>query len=138
MTVRFFIGPFDPSLWQKGNPQPVPETDLEVDPCSFRDQLLQRWPETERNPSLDQCFFLKSGEKQGIEVYLQSNRQYVSFTWTGYFFHEFILWYRSFIPEKYPLYLFNSSSWNSLALSNFTKLDDIIEFTGINPVLPDQ
>jgi hypothetical protein len=74
----------------------------------------------------------ESEQYSGLICCLQKNQQIVSFgTGPKKSFIDFILWHRSVIPEQYPLYLFNSSSWDSLLLTKDTTEQDIVDFTGI-------
>jgi hypothetical protein len=67
-----------------------------------------------------------------LEVYLQNQGQVVAFNpGPKNVFVEFVLWYREFVHARYPLYLFNSSSWDRLLLMPSTSEPDIIDFTGI-------
>jgi hypothetical protein len=105
MTVTFFIGPFDPALWAEGDPAEAPTSDLRIDPHTYAQHLRAHWPHLkEYRPDVDNPSFvywvLHDATTHGIEVHLHSDQQYVSFTWTGNNFLEFILWHRAFVPTE--------------------------------------
>jgi hypothetical protein len=49
-------------------------------------------------------------------------------------FLDFILWHREFVPEDHDLFLFNSSSWDSLRLTLNTTREEVQQFTGLREV----
>jgi len=49
MSISFFIVPFDSALWKYGNPDPIPTTDLCIDPDEYSRQLLKRWPRARKH-----------------------------------------------------------------------------------------
>jgi hypothetical protein len=136
MSTTFFIAPFDPRAWEDPeDTSPKPTSDLSINPSEYRAKLLERWPQMtfiHTLPVLNWELPLEDGEYSGLSGHLQTNLQIVEFgTGPKKSFVDFILWHRSVIPEQYPLYLFNSSSWDSLLLTNDTSEQDVVDFTGM-------
>ena len=128
MGVTFFIGPFDPALWRDGTPDPVPTTDFRIDPEAYSKQLLVRWPHA---ISRSGSWTLAEPNEPGTDILLHDDLLYVGFT-PGANFTDFILWHRHVVPSKYLLFLFNSTSWDSLKLYIDTTRDEIRNFTRIS------
>jgi hypothetical protein len=129
MSISFFIGPFYPKLWQFGKPDPAPISDLQIDPNNYSQKLFYRWPHTIRNSEYELSWTIsqvKGGS--GLRILLHSDKQYVSFGLSQNF-TDFIVWHREVIPDKYPLFLHNSSSWDSLELLPGISREKIQEFT---------
>lgn len=135
MSVMFFIAPFDPKAWEDPDDfTPKPTSDLRIEPSEYHQKLVERLSEINFvSGSLIRWELPpESKEYAGLWGCLQENQQIVSFgTGPKKSFIDFILWHRSVIPEQYPLYLFNSSSWDSLLLTKDTTEQDIVDFTGI-------
>jgi hypothetical protein len=135
VSTSFYIAPFDPKAWE--NPDdtiPKPTSDLCIKRLEYREKLLERWSEItfSHESLLAWRLPLESGQYSGLWGLLQDNQQIVSFgTGPKKSFVDFILWHRSVVPEEYQLFLFNSSSWDSLILTRTTTEQDIIDFTGI-------
>jgi len=128
MSISFFIGPFYPALWEFGNPDPAPVSDLRIDPEDYSRKLLNRWPHTKRNPEEERSWTIKEVESSGLRILLHPDLQYVSFG-LGPHFTDFILWHRELVPKKYSLFLHNSSSWDSLEISPGITRKEIQKFT---------
>lgn len=115
MSTSFFLAPIDPNFWfTEANAGQKPDCDLHIDPDWYRAELLKKWPlaKVSRSGSEHYVLFwtLDSEDGPGPEGDLQADCQHVSFTYSTPTFEEFIRWHRGLIPEKYTLYLFNSSS----------------------------
>jgi hypothetical protein len=135
MSVTFFIGPYDPIRWKKGNPTPVSTSSLKIDPLNYRKKLLARWPTAREYPS-EYCaggfyWALDEYNLHGIEIHIQKDLQHVAFERGEINFLDFIMWHRAFVSDQYQLYLFNSSSWDSLLILPDTTREQVIQFTGI-------
>lgn len=134
MSVKFFIGPFDPKLWEDENnpPDPKPESSLRIDPTAYKKALLQRWPTARGGASkhFAGMWTLDEYNLHGVEVHLNNDLQYVSLSSNSVNFIEFILWHRAYVPAEHELFLFNDSGWDSLVLTPATTKEDIVEFTG--------
>lgn len=136
MSIMFFIAPFDPKAWEDPDDfSPKPTSDLRIEPSEYHQKLVERWPEINFNhlsPTEGWKLPPESEHPSGLRGWLQKNQQIVSFgKGPTKSFIDFILWHRSIIPEQYPLFLFNSSSWDSLLLTKDTTEQDIVDFTGI-------
>jgi hypothetical protein len=129
MSVSFFIGPFDPALWEHGTPEPTPVSSLRIDPEVYSHELLRQWPNAISHAPERWSWSLDEPIGPGVIILLHQDLQYVSFG-HGENFLEFILWHRQVVPANYDLYLFNSSSWDSLLLQRDTTRDAIRHFTG--------
>jgi hypothetical protein len=131
----FFIAPFDPKAWEDPDDfSPKPTSDLRIEPSEYRQKLAERWPKINFIHLTPTGWELppESEGYSGLRGWLQKNQQIVSFgPGPDKSFIDFVLWHRSVIPEQYPLYLFNSSSWDSFFLTKDSTEQDIIEFTGI-------
>lgn len=132
MSTPFFITPYDPKAWEDPNDDSEkPTSDLEIDPTEYQEKLLEQWsytvflePVSSPPPPLE--WRLKKSEGDvGLFGGLQRNLQVV---WMRTPYEEFFVWHRSIIPPEYPLYLFNSSSWDRLELTLETTEDDIKDF----------
>lgn len=134
MSTRYFIAPFDPKAWEDPNDtSPKPTSDLSIEPRAYRKALVERWHDVTLSNTVGLSWELppEAGEYGGLQGSLQSNNQIVSFAaGPKQSFIDFVLWHRRFVPEKYPLYLFNSSSWDSLKLTSETTAPDVAEFAG--------
>lgn len=141
MSVRFFITPYDPATWKDENAHiEKPTSDLSIDVSKYAQELRKRWPNAEIHLTVvddDLTYLLdwrlppESGVS-GLPGQLQNDHQVVSFgTGPKDSFLDFILWHRAFVPSYYQLFLFNSSSWNSLELKMDTTKRDIGSFVGI-------
>jgi hypothetical protein len=135
VSTTFYIAPFDPKAWEDpDDTNPKPTSDLHIKITEYSEQLQQRWPEITFSHWFPINWQLppESGQYSGLSGCLQENQQIVSFgTGPKQSFVDYILWHRSFVPEHYQLFLFNSSSWDSLILTRNTTEQDIIDFTGI-------
>ncbi len=125
MSIRFIITPYDPKFWETTN------SDLQINTDEFRINLLANWKEAtiKTTPKDGLLWSIPEKERVGFYGAVQSNKQIVTFgpgNWTLY--KDFVLWYRRQIPEKYELYLFTSSSMESLVISSNTTKDDIEQF----------
>ena len=139
MSTTFFIAPFDPKAWEDpADTSPKPTSSLRINVQSYRKGLANRWEGITFSTSTQTgCLLLwwlpcESNEYGGLEGCLQSNAQIVGFgTGPKKSFMDFILWHRSFVLDEYELFLFNSSSWDSLKLTRNTTEQNIVDFTGI-------
>ena len=124
MSQPFFVAPYKPTEWEKAS------IDLEIDPTVYREHLQNKWPSIvfyeAESGTLLAWGILGSGNNR-IYGALQDNHQII---WLEFPLDEFFLWHRSVIPAKYPLFLFRSSSWDSIELTSETVLEDILRFTG--------
>jgi hypothetical protein len=129
MSISFFIGPFYPKLWEFGNPNPAPISDLRIDPNNYAQKLFDRWPHATWNSEDELSWTIRQIiGSAGLRILLHPDMQYVSFD-LAQNFTDFIVWHREVIPDKYPLFLHNSSSWDSLKLFLGIGREKIQEFT---------
>jgi hypothetical protein len=139
MSTSFFITPVDPKAWEDPNDtSPKPTSDLWIDVQTYREGLARRWEGIIfRNSDASRMklsWELPLEEKWygGLQGDLHEDQQSISFgTGPKKSFIDFILWHRSFVLDKYLLFLSNSSSWDSLKLMRDTTEQNIVEFTGI-------
>ena len=139
MSTSFFITAVDPRAWEDpDDTSPKPTSDLRIDVQLYREGLACRWEgitflnSDASHMKLSWELPLEEKECGGLQGDLHEDQQSVSFgTGPKKSFIDFVLWHRSFVPEKYPLFLSNSSSWDSLKLTRNTTEQDIVDFTGI-------
>jgi len=136
--TSFFIAPYeptdDPSRWEALKTA----SNLKIDPASYRQRLLDKWPHTKffRTSdilALQWSLYIETKEGSivpGPIAALHGDYQVVSLD-TPY--EEFFLWHRSVIPSMHALFLFNSSSWDSLELTSGITLEEIQRFVGGAP-----
>jgi hypothetical protein len=136
MSISFFITPFDPALWEHGEPDPYPTSSLCIDPEEYSSKILQYFPASRRLDLEKWNWSLDDPTGPGAYVLLHQDRQTVSFS-LGKNFLEFIIWHRDIIEYDHDLYLFNSSSWDSLLLTKNTTHEDVRQFTGMKNILKD-
>lgn len=130
MSVSFFISPFDPALWEQGEPDLYPTSALRIDPKEYSREILHRFPYSTEHSSEEWSWSLDDPIGPGASILLHSDRQIVSFS-LGTNFLDFILWHRGFVPAEHDLFLFNSSSWDSLLLTQNTTREEVRQFTGL-------
>lgn len=128
MSIHFVITPYDPESLTK-------TSSLKIDPIEFQQNLAEIWQLVEFETTVmgSLLWVIDDGSDIGFRGSLQSNLQIVTFSpgnWITY--KEFILWYRTQVPEEYTLYFFNTSSTNSLIVSSRTKIQDIENFVAGN------
>jgi hypothetical protein len=139
MTTQYFIGPVDVSAWIDADDAAKPTSDLRIDPAAYERALVARWPDVGIVPkAMSHCLLYwdlpESAETAGIWGQLFNDCQLVSFvTGPARGFLDFIFWHRATIPDEYPLYLFQASTWETLPLTAQTTEADILAFTGITP-----
>lgn len=124
MSETFFITPYDPSVVTSTDKSV--RMDLELDASEFLAGFQREWTQA-RLTFVERNGFgvrLETGEERGLEIEVYDN-QIVGFK---PFSAKFILWYRSYIPENYQLFLSGSSSTQSLELDRKTSVDDIEGF----------
>ncbi len=139
MSTKFFIAPYSPAAWKsEDNTTDKPISNLRIDATEYYKYLLGKWKDAtiHSQPSpgclLEWSLPLETGEYIGLEGCLQENQQIIEFgTGPKKSFLDFIISHRGFISDEHQLYLFNSSSWDSLELTSSTTEQDIINFTGI-------
>ncbi len=138
MSIIFFIAPFDPGIWNHSDDLAALEaSDLRLDPVDYQAALRQRWTDALISFNCEACSLefelpLETEGYAGLRGCLQANLQIVDFeTAPRQSFVDFILWHRAYVPARYPLYLFNAASWDSLLLTRQTTEAAVLEFTGI-------
>ncbi|MBI1258798.1 MAG: hypothetical protein GC204_15115 [Chloroflexi bacterium] len=94
----------------------------------FDKQLRQTWHEADAARGSWQFVY---PDGQGISGSIIGEDKQIAAIEVGLGFNEFVLWYRSYVPPEYPLFLFYEGQWDSLELSSSTTLEDIANFTGL-------
>ncbi len=136
MSNSCFITPYDPKAWEDpDDKREKPKSDLKIWREIFRTALIDRWTSAEVQEDYFGGWILTKGKAtpQGISdevrILLHDDHQVVSFNnHLSPLTLEFILWYREFVPERYPLYFFDSTSWDRLLLTTKTSAADIAAF----------
>lgn len=133
--TTFFITPYEPTDDETKWKALKTASDLRIDPVLYKQQMLERWPDTQffstsEKMALQWSLYTRSGEGTLIPGGIGSlygNLQIVAMETPN---EAFFLWHRSVIPDEYPLFLFNSSSWNSLKLTPDITIETIERFVG--------
>jgi hypothetical protein len=125
MSIRFIVTPYDPTEWENAT------SGLTIDPKQFSERLKAQWTsaDIEITPKGGVKWHIPLSDSAGFFGVLQSNKQVVTFgpgDWV--FFKEFVIWYREQVPDSYTLYLFNSSSTNSLLITTNTTVEHVNNF----------
>jgi hypothetical protein len=127
MSIHYFITPYPPTEWESA------VSSLNIDPSQFAKDLLQRWPEA--TLELDDSgvsWKIPEEESSGFHGRLQNNHQIVTFLLGNRIVvQDFVLWYRNLVPNTYPLYLFNASSWDSFELLISTSRTEMANYFGV-------
>jgi len=101
MGVNCFLTPFQPDKWE------TEKSDLVIDPSELENALIEKWPDTTIYPEDDRTSELLlwnfNHKGHGGLINLMGDGQIVSFMIDVYLF-DFIQWYRSYIPDKYPIF----------------------------------
>jgi len=134
MSITWFVTPYDPKHWQdpldRGK---KPTSDLHVDGSEFYQFARSRVPElVDYNPGASFSMYkISNDDGTTLRVNLYQGNQIISLdnTPTPPFF-DFVLAYRAFVSAQYPLFFFNSSSWDSLQLTSKTTKQDLRKFMG--------
>jgi hypothetical protein len=130
MSSRFYITPYDPASWRDPDADESTrgQSDLYVKTNDFDKQIRQRWPEAVASRGSWQFVY---PDGQGILGSFTGGDNQIVALEVGRGFNEFVHWYRSYIPSKYPLFLFPEGEWESLELNFSTTLGDIANFAGL-------
>lgn len=132
MPTRYYITPYDPASWR--DPDVDGDTSsLKVFFMDFSNAARSVWSSYQAHPSfswsitfLDDVMIDGGFIGEGKQVLILSQPMVPSH------WYDFIIWYRTFIPIEYSLFLFAEGSWNSLKLTDKTTASDIREFTGLD------
>jgi hypothetical protein len=134
MSDTCFIFPADTKLWEDPNDtSEKPKSDLRIDRNLFRLKLKERFPYL-RDGGYRGEFDLNNENEEGVGIWVstvEGDYETAYIKPQGVNLYKFVLWYREFVPEKYPLY-FNcfSHSFDGLELTSSTTIDDIKAFLG--------
>ena len=105
MANAYIITPYDPALWEDVDNPPTIECDLHI----FFSDFIK---------AMKQSFTVERAGSFSWEIFHQNNPaisggligddyQIIRFyAYDELIFRRFVIWYRSYIPDKYPLYLF--------------------------------
>ncbi|MDH5606809.1 MAG: hypothetical protein OEY93_07970 [Anaerolineae bacterium] len=131
--TNFIITPYeptdDPSKWEALRTA----SDLKINPAEYKRQLLRKWPDAEffnvtKELPLQWCLDVKLKDSSvipGAIGSLSSDLQTISIDTPN---TDFFFWHRKVIPNKYKLFLFNTSAWDSLELTSSTTVEEIRKF----------
>jgi len=125
MSIQFFITPYKPTEWETSI------SDLKIDLPEFKQKFMEKWPNAElkSTPKGGLLWSVPEERSAGFFGSIQTNLQIVSFgpgNWTT--ITDFIIWYREFVSSRHKLFLFNSSSWDSLKLTRRITKENIKKF----------
>jgi hypothetical protein len=124
----FVITPYDPadeSQWDK-------LLDYELDAETLSEKLKLKWPLAlvDKNRDGFRCF-IPAGSGSNLVGHI-SDLTATCPRFPEELIVEFILWYRSFIPDSIPLYIFSFDPDNSLQLTGQTSKAEIVKFVAEN------
>ena len=129
MPVRFYITPYNPVFWREENSQvSEPESDLHIKFTEFIDSLRQVWEKVEVSPPFD-WYILVNGTSDvtGSLMAVNEKRQILALE-GGQELAKVVVWYRSFVPPRYPLYLFLEGEWESLELTLGISTEEVSKY----------
>jgi hypothetical protein len=135
MSVSFWLTPYDPKSIGNVSELPRSADDLQIAPEWYAEQMRIRWPEIQffsTSPdlmALQWDLILPIDNPPAVEGCIGSlHNDGYTISFTG-FYKPFILWHRSVIPEKYPLYFWTAYDiTRSLHLDLNTTAEDIDMF----------
>ena len=130
MSTSYFVTPYDPELNRESTTKVGVVSDMNLNIDDFINQLSSKWDSIKiyREDNMIN-WVIEQGIDAGFEGLVHDDRQTVSFN----FVNDFILWYRKYIPLTQPLFLFDSSSFSRLQLTNETTMQDIQAFFKQSP-----
>ncbi len=131
MSSCYFILPYDPMAWSGSDyTKPKPTSNLAINREGFRTALFEHWGIDRIQEEPDAWNLTNENDAEGgdLRVNIHEDNQVIAFYRAPKnVFLEFVLWYRTFIPVNYVLYLVHSSSFNRLILTLDTTAENIIE-----------
>jgi hypothetical protein len=125
----FFITPYLPSEWESAS------SELMIDPETYREKLLERFPETEflePDESMLLEWSLYEINSEGVRMplgmgALHADHQVLSMNTPV---EEFFQWHREIIDAEHRLYLSEGGSGTSVELEKGVTLEEIETFLG--------
>ena len=137
MSTAYFIGPISPGASQADESSPATPRAFQLDPQDYARKTRSRWPHSKQGQGADQfTWWLDEPYARGIEVMLHDDWQHVSIRGRDVNFVDFILWHRSLIDAAYPLYAYNISNMQELALQADTTRQQIVAFFHVPDIDP--
>jgi hypothetical protein len=142
MSVMYFLAPFERHKWiEASNINEINSlSNLHINPTDYAKALSEHWPsikfvKVKQDHDADFALTWELPEYQkgyaGLRGELYFNLPVVSFSRASKeSFVDFVIWHRIFVPAHYPLYLFDSSSPQSLEIGSSTTADVISNFVG--------
>lgn len=131
MPTRYHITPYDPQAWQSDDDTiPKPTSDLHIFFSDFMRQARLVWPDMGVHPPMGWVIYYN--QESGVSGSFSGNLFQILSLSMGGGFAEFVVWYRTYIPSQYPLFLFEEGDWDRLELTSKITEADIISFLGID------
>lgn len=121
MSTIHYITPYEPASWKDPN-DTNNKCDLRI---SFGDFISQMKLEFNVTVSPPFSWVIQSDDGTDVTGSIVGDDMQILGLELGSKFAEFLIWYRSYIPDKYPLHLFRQGEWTSLELTANTSVDDI-------------
>lgn len=130
MGIRFYVTPYDPAAWKDERIVNLPEqqSDLQINFGGFLKEARNFFPHVAGYSS--NSWEVLTENRHGVSgAFIGSNNQILVLQ-PNERFDEFVMWYRAYIPAKYPLHLFAEGEWNSLQITTETTEKDVASFSG--------
>lgn len=131
MTARYYVTPYDPAGWRDpdADEDTRPKSDLKVVAFDLKRRLRREWPHVNTFPPFSWTILYP--DEPGVTGSLIGDDHQILALEFGKGFKELVLWYRSYIPSAYRLFLFpEEGEWKSLELTAKTTIEDITRFMG--------
>ncbi len=132
MPTRYHITPYDPKAWHPDfEDDPKPSSDLHIFFSDFMRQARLVWPDMGVHPPRGWVIYYN--QEAGVSGSFSGDLfQILTIEGVDRGFAEFVVWYRTYIPSQYPLFLFEEGDWDRLELTSKIAEADIISFLGID------
>lgn len=132
MPTRYHITPYDPQAWRSDDDTiPKPTSALHIFFTDFMRQARLVWPDMGVHPPMGWVIYYN--QESGVSGSFSGDLfQILTIEGIDRGFAEFVIWYRTYIPSQYPLFLFEEGDWDRLELTSKITEADIIAFLGID------
>ena len=126
----FYVTPYDPKTWKDPSKtiDPEEQISLQIDFRDFVNHLRRKWANVDISPFLGWSAEIKK-DKTVYGGFLGPKNQIMRLD-PYENFSEVVIWYRSYIPSEYPLFLFQQGSWDSLQIDADTTVQEVERFAG--------
>ncbi len=124
MATIHYITPYPPDSWE--NPDEAGETsDLRIFFSDFIAKLKEEFQVVVSPPF---SWVLGIGDEFEVSGSLIGEDMQILGLELGTKFADFVIWYRSYIPDRYGLYLFREGEWTSLKITSETSIEEVEKY----------